>query len=72
MLLFEVIVLSLGQNLYTLRKQRGYSQEYIASVLGVSRQAVSKWERGYRTSRTARCCGTAHGLFAQKIDAHKK
>lgn len=44
MLLFEVIVLSLGQNLYTLRKQRGYSQEYIASVLGVSRQAVSKWE----------------------------
>lgn len=44
MLPFEVIVLSLGQNLYTLRKQRGYSQEYIASVLGVSRQAVSKWE----------------------------
>lgn len=39
-----MIVLSLGQNLYTLRKQRGYSQEYIASVLGVSRQAVSKWE----------------------------
>lgn len=40
----EVIRLSLGDNLYTLRKQRGYSQEYIASVLGVSRQAVSKWE----------------------------
>lgn len=50
MLLFEVIVLSLGQNLYTLRKQRGYSQEYIASVLGVSRQAVSKWESGVSQS----------------------
>ena len=44
MLITEVIRLSLGENLYTLRKQRGYSQEYIASVLGVSRQAVSKWE----------------------------
>ncbi len=35
----------LGQNLYTLRKGRGLSQEELADQLGVSRQAISKWER---------------------------
>ncbi|MBQ7706159.1 MAG: helix-turn-helix domain-containing protein [Lachnospiraceae bacterium] len=28
------------------RKQKGYSQEEIAEKLGVSRQAVAKWEKG--------------------------
>ena len=35
----------LGDNLYTLRKDRGISQDEFAEQLGVSRQAVSKWER---------------------------
>lgn len=35
----------LGDNLYTLRKQKGISQDEFAEKLGVSRQAVSKWER---------------------------
>lgn len=34
-----------GDNLYTLRKQRGLSQDEFAEKMGVSRQAISKWER---------------------------
>ena len=34
------------QNLSILRRRAGYTQESLAEVLGVSRQAVSKWEGG--------------------------
>lgn len=36
--------MTLGQRIQELRKQRGLSQEGLGEALGVSRQAVSKWE----------------------------
>ena len=34
----------LGENIIKFRKAKGLSQEKVAEVLGVSRQAVTKWE----------------------------
>lgn len=38
--------MSFGENLKTIRKKNQISQEGLAEMLGVSRQAVSKWELG--------------------------
>ena len=35
-----------AENLSILRRRAGYTQESLAEVLGVSRQAVGKWESG--------------------------
>mgnify|MGYP002579880157 CR=1 FL=1 len=37
------------ERLYQLRKGRGISQEELAHTVGVSRQAVQKWEAGAAT-----------------------
>lgn len=37
--------MSIGQRIGELRKSHGYSQEYVAEQLNISRQAVSKWEQ---------------------------
>ena len=37
---------SISERLKEIRIQHGYSQEYLATKLSVSRQAVSKWENG--------------------------
>ena len=37
--------LEIANRLQKLRKENGYSQEELADKLGISRQAVSKWER---------------------------
>ena len=36
--------MSLGNSLFSARKNRGLSQEAVAEKLGVSRQTISKWE----------------------------
>ena len=38
--------MKLSQKLSQLRKERGMSQEELSEVMGVSRQAVQKWESG--------------------------
>lgn len=35
-----------GEKLRTLRREKGLSQEELAAMVGVSRQALSKWEAG--------------------------
>ena len=42
----ETIRRSLGEALKDHRPRCGMTQEYVAEALGVSRQAVSKWETG--------------------------
>lgn len=39
----------LSEKIYTLRRRNGLSQEQLVEKLGVSRQAVSKWEGGLST-----------------------
>lgn len=38
--------MSFSENLKSIRKEKGISQEGLAEIIGVSRQAVSKWEQG--------------------------
>ena len=38
-----------SEKIYTLRRKHGLSQEQLAEKIGVSRQAISKWEGGLST-----------------------
>ena len=42
----EVIIMGFKEKLLLVRKERGLSQEQVAEAVGVSRQAVAKWESG--------------------------
>lgn len=44
--------MTLGTRISTLRVAKKYSQEYLAEKLGVSRQAVSKWENDINSPDT--------------------
>lgn len=50
----------LSNNLYHLRKLHNLTQEQIAAELGVSRQAVAKWETGETTPDLGNCLALAH------------
>ena len=53
--------MTLGEQLKELRTRTGFSQEMVAERVGVSRQAVTKWESG-------RTLPTAENLVAQVRD----
>ena len=42
----EGVHMTLGERIALARKRAGLSQEQLGEKLGVSRQAVSKWEAG--------------------------
>lgn len=44
--------MNFAEKLCVLRNQSGYSQEQLAEKMGVSRQAVSKWESGVTLPET--------------------
>ena len=58
---------SLGEALKARRTQRGFTQEYVAEALGVSRQAVSKWENGSSEPSTANLMALAK-LYGLSVD----
>ena len=60
--------MTFGQKLQTLRKEAGLSQEALAETLGVSRQAVSTWERDSGYPETEKLLAIAR-LFHVTLDA---
>ncbi len=58
---------SLGETLKAHRTSRGFTQEYVAEALGVSRQAVSKWENGTSDPSTANLMALAK-LYGLSVD----
>ena len=58
---------NLGETLKAHRTSRGFTQEYVAESLGVSRQAVSKWENGTSDPSTANLMALA-ALYGLSVD----
>ncbi len=53
--------------LKTLRKNKGYTQEEVAERLGVSRQAIAKWEKG-ETIPDIESCITMADMYGVLLD----
>ena len=49
----------LDKNLQTLRRARGLTQEQTAAAVGVTRQALSKWESGESLPDLRNCAALA-------------
>ena len=60
---------SLGEALKARRTAASYTQEYVAETLGVSRQAVSKWENGTSEPSTANllALGKLYGVTVDEL-----
>ena len=48
---FEVMLMSIGENIKSLRESRGITQAQLGDAVGVSDKAVSTWESGKREPR---------------------
>lgn len=61
--------IAFANRLVELRKNRGFSQEELASRLGVSRQAVSKWERAESSPDTDNliCLARVYGVSLDEL-----
>lgn len=57
-----------NEKLQKLRKEKGMSQEALADVLGVSRQAISKWESGQSYPETEKMIAISE-LFGVTLDS---
>jgi len=69
-----VVTKSLGETIKTHRTRCKMTQEFVAESLGVSRQAVSKWENGTSDPSTsnliafAKLCGISGEELLKEID----
>lgn len=54
--------MTLGESIYYYRKRAGLSQEELAQKVGVSRQAVSRWELGEASPETGKLMALAKAL----------
>ena len=60
--------MTFAQVLTRLRREKGLSQEQLADLMDISRQAVSKWEAGQSMPDLARLVALAE-LFGVSLDA---
>ncbi len=63
------MTIEIADRLIKLRKQYGYSQEELADKLGLSRQAVSKWERAEASPDTDNliCLAKLYGISLDEL-----
>ena len=61
--------IEIANKLVELRKKNGYSQEELAAKLGLSRQAISKWERAEASPDTDNliCLAKLYGVSLDEL-----
>ena len=65
----SVVKKTLGETIKSYRVERKMTQEFVAESLGVSRQAVSKWEKGTSDPSTSNLLALAklYGVSAEEL-----
>ena len=68
-LLVRIVKKSLGETLKEYRTKCKMTQEFVAESIGVSRQAVSKWEQGVSDPSTTNLLALAklYGVSAEEL-----